>query len=357
MGGGQLAGVRVLDFGVWRPVPYATALLADLGADVIKVEPPWGDPMRAFPGLFRELSRHKRSVILDLRTSEGRERALALAEGADAVFEGFRPGVAERLGIGYDAVRAVNPAVVYCSVSGYGQAGELADLPGHDVNYQAYAGALAPDGEDPPLSSPLPLADLAAGLVAAFAVCAALVGARARGEGERIDVSMADVVATWVGPPDASRPEGAPDASRGVGGYGTFRTADGRWVALGVIAEDHFWRGVCRALGLPELCDVAFPERVTRAAELNGMIARRIAALPASRVLGALREAGAPVAPVLTREEMAALGHFRARGAIVEGPDGVPTAGHPARYRTHPVRPPVPPPAPGEHQQEGWMPR
>jgi CoA:oxalate CoA-transferase len=357
MGGGQLAGVRVLDFGIWRPVPSATALLADLGADVIKVEPPGGDPMRAFPGLFRELARHKRSVVLDLRTPGGRERALALAADADAVLEGFRPGVAERLGIGYEAVRAVNPAVVYCSVSGYGHVGELADLPGHDVNYQAFAGALAPEGEDPPVASPLPVADLAAGLVAAFAVCAALIGARATGEGERIDIAMADVIATWVGPPGVNRVADAPGASRGVGGYGTFRTADGRWVALGVIAEDHFWRCVCDALGLPELRGATFAERVARGAELNEAIARRIATLPAARVVEVLREAGAPVAPVLSRDAMAALDHFRARGAIVEGPDGALTAGHPARFMNRPARPPAPPPALGEHQQEGWMPR
>lgn len=357
VGGGQLAGVRVLDFGIWRPVPYATALLADLGADVVKVEPPGGDPMRRFPLLFAELARHKRSVVLDLHTPEGLARALELAAQADVVAEGFRPGVADRLGIGYEAVRARNPTVVYCSISGYGQTGSLRDVPGHDVNYQAYAGALAPEGEDPPLGSALPVADLAAGLVAAFAICAALLAARERGEGERIDVSMADVVATWVGAPGATQAAGAPAGSRGVGGYGTFRAGDGRWLALGVIAEDHLWRAVCRALGIEELGGATFAERVARAPELNEAIARRLAGLGRDEAVRALQEAGAPVAPVLTRAEMARLDHFRARGTVVSGPEGATTMGHPARYERRPALPPAAPPEPGEHNEEGWIPR
>ncbi|MER3453492.1 MAG: hypothetical protein C4344_07715, partial [Acidimicrobiia bacterium] len=130
---------------------------------------------------------------------------------------------------------------MYCSICGYGSDGPLRDLPGHDLNYQAWAGALAPDGEDPPLRPALPVADLAGGLMAAFAICAALIGARARGEGERIEVALADVVASWVGPPPG---ELIGEQVRGLGGYGTFRAADGRWLALGVIAEDHFWRAV-----------------------------------------------------------------------------------------------------------------
>lgn len=349
--------MRVLDFGIWRPVPYATALLADLGADVVKVEPPGGDPMRRFPLLFAELARHKRSVVLDLRTPEGRARALELAAGADVVAEGFRPGVADRLGIGYETVRALNPTVVYCSISGYGQTGPLRDVPGHDVNYQAYAGALAPEGEDPPLGFALPVADLAAGLVAAFAICAALVAARGRGEGERIDVSMADVVATWVGLPGATRPAGAPAASRGVGGYGTFRAHDGGWLALGVIGEDHLWQAVCTALGIEELQRATFAERVARAADLNEAIAQRVGALERDEAVRVLREAGAPVAPVLTRAQMAQLDHFRTRGTVLSGPDGTVSLGHPARYERRPPLPPAPPPEPGAHNEEGWIPR
>src|SRR3954454_18681395 len=120
---GLLDGLRVLDFTIWRPGPYASQLLAELGADVLKVEPPGGDPMRVYAGLFASLSADKRSVVLDLKNEADRERALELAAEADVVVEGYRPGVADRLGIGYDDVRKVNQSVIYCSVSGLGEDG------------------------------------------------------------------------------------------------------------------------------------------------------------------------------------------------------------------------------------------
>src|SRR2546423_7408344 len=118
---GLLTGVRILDFGIWRPVPYATQLLVEMGADVVKVEPPGGDPMRVFPDLFAVLNAGKRAAAVDLKDAIERDQVLALARTADVVVEGFRPGVADRLGIGYQGVRAVNESVVYCSLSGYGQ--------------------------------------------------------------------------------------------------------------------------------------------------------------------------------------------------------------------------------------------
>src|SRR5438477_12054071 len=159
---GLLAGVRILDFTIWRPGPYATQLLGELGAEVCKVEPPGGDPMRAYPGLFEGLSVNKRSIVLDLKSEEGRRRALELAAEAEVVIEGFRPGVAARLGIGYDDVVAVHRTVIYCSLSGLGQDGELAHTVGHDLNFQAWGGALAPDGGTPVVPA-IPVADLAGG--------------------------------------------------------------------------------------------------------------------------------------------------------------------------------------------------
>ena len=144
MGGGLLEGIRVLDLGIWRPVPYATQLLAEMGADVIKVEPPDGDPMRVFPGLFAILNAGKRSVAADLKDADQRAVVLDLARDGDVVIEGFRPGVAARLGVGPDDVRAINPRAVYCSISGFGQDGPMRDVSGHDLSYQALAGLLEP---------------------------------------------------------------------------------------------------------------------------------------------------------------------------------------------------------------------
>ena len=239
--------MRVLDAGIWRPVPHATQMLADLGADVCKLEPPGGDPMRAFPTLFRDLSTHKRSVEVDLRSDEGRAHALELAADVDVFCEGWRPGVADRLGVGYDAIAAVNPSIIYCSISGYGQTGPLVDRAGHDLNYQALAGAIAPRRpvDDDPAIPRLPIADLAAGTVAALLICAAWAKRLQTGEGERIDVAMADVVASWVGPYSGTEMRGRDEPAVGSPGYGVFRCADGAFVTVAVISEDHFWRGAC----------------------------------------------------------------------------------------------------------------
>jgi alpha-methylacyl-CoA racemase len=141
---GPLDRLRVLDLTIWRPGPYATQLLAEHGADVLEVEPPGGDPMRSMPDLFAILGAGKRSIVLDLERDDDRERCLGLAADADVFVESYRPGVADRLGVGYDAVVARNPAIVYCSVSGFGAVGPLAHLPGHDVNELAQSGTLRP---------------------------------------------------------------------------------------------------------------------------------------------------------------------------------------------------------------------
>src|SRR3954447_1202702 len=250
---GLLAGLRVLDLSVWRPGPYATQLLAEIGADVIKVEPPGGDPMRTYPELFASLSANKRSIVLDLKQDADRARALELAAAADVVIEGFRPGVVARLGVAYHDVRSVNPTIVYCSLSGMGQRGPLALAPAHDLNYQAWAGALRPEGSDPVVGR-LPIADLAGGVFAAFAICAAVLRRERTREGDYIDVSMSDVLATWTGavPP---RAEGVDPDARGVPGYGLFPTADGQHVALSIITEDHFWHGLCDVLEMSDVRD------------------------------------------------------------------------------------------------------
>ncbi len=353
--GGLLEGVRVLDLSIWRPGPYATQLLADLGAEVIKVEPPGGDPLRVYPGLFAGLHADKRSLVLDLKSPAGRDRVLDLAAGADVVVEGFRPGVARRLGVGYEQVQAVNPSVVYCSVSGFGQEGPLADVPGHDLDYEAWSGLLAPDGGAPVVPR-VPVADLAGGMAAAFAVCAALVRARATGEGERVDVAMAGVLATWTGTA-APVAEGADPAERGVPGYGTFATADGGYVALGVLSEDHFWRPLCLELGFDDVADLGFADRCARRPELQDRLAAAVGARRRDELVSALLAGGVPVAPVLDRAEMVQLEHFRAIGAVTSHPWAELSSGHPVRLTRHPVRRRRPPPSLDEHPDADWAPR
>lgn len=355
---GLLDGVRVLDFGIWRPAPHATQLLADMGALVCKIEPPTGDPMRAFPEIFVGVGSHKRSVVLDLKSDAGRARALELAAGADVVVEGFRPGVVSRLGVGEAAVRAVNPSVVYCSVSGFGQTGPYAAVPGHDINYQALAGVMAPNGGAPVPSSPtIPYADLASGFAAAMSICAALFRRELTGEGEYIDVSMADALATFTG----SVGGGHFDAVDGVldGGlptYGTFVTADGKWIAIGLMTEDAMWRALCDAFGLDHLRDLGIKERVERGDEIGAALTAGFAAEPRDELLARLGSA-VPVSPVLSREEMLENEHFRSRGTVIEEADGTIATGYPVVLRDHPARKPGPSPSPNQHADDPWAER
>ena len=302
-----LSGVRILDLSIWRPGPYATSLLVALGADVLKVEPPGGDPMRQYPGLFESINAGKRSLVLDLKNGDDRSRALELASEADALVEGFRPGVMGRLGLDAPTVRGINPALVYCSVSGYGQDDPRALLPGHDVNYQAWAGALIPEGGTATMP-PLPIADLAGGMAAAFGICAAIVGRAATGEGTCLDVSMTDVLATWTGRIGSDHAGDDPDSSpRGpVPGYGLFGTADGGQVALGVISEQHFWTNLCAELGLDDVAPLTFAERSARGAEVQRAVAAAIAGRGRDELVAALTAVAVPVAPVLDREAMVA---------------------------------------------------
>jgi len=328
---GQLHGVRILDFSIWRPGPYATQLLAELGADICKVEPPGGDPMHAYPDLYEELNVRKRCIELDLKSGEGRADALALAVGVDVVVEGYRPGVADRLGIGYDAIRAVNPRVIYCSISGLGQIGPLAFASGHDLNYQAWSGALAPDGGTPVMAA-VPIADLAGGLAAAFAISAAVVRQLRTGEGDHIDVAMSDVLATWTGAVTPTAKGVDSSQARGVPGYGIFPTADGKFVTLAIISEDHFWRPLCDALGLDDVRALSFLDRMPRQPELQARIAAAILTRDRDELVDELLAAGVPAAPALSRDEMLALAHHRERGAVVIDAEGIPRTGRAVRF-------------------------
>jgi crotonobetainyl-CoA:carnitine CoA-transferase CaiB-like acyl-CoA transferase len=306
-----LSRLLVLDLSIWRPGPYATSLLVALGADVLKVEPPGGDPMRHYAGLFESINAGKRSIELDLKDRGDRETALALAMEADVVVEGFRPGVMARLGMDAGTVRGANPALVYCSISGYGQDDPRAELPGHDVNYQAWAGALTPEGGTARIS-PLPIADLAGGMAAAFGICAAVLGRHATGEGTYLDVSMTDVLATWTGRIGSADGDGEGGSSRSgpVPGYGVFDTADNGQVALGVISEQHFWSNLCVELGLDDLAPLTFEDRSARGAETQGAVAEAIVRRCRDELVAALTAVGVPVAPVLDRKGMVASAPF-----------------------------------------------
>jgi crotonobetainyl-CoA:carnitine CoA-transferase CaiB-like acyl-CoA transferase len=239
-----------------------------------------------------------------------------------------------RLGLDEQAARAANPAIVYCSVSGYGQADPRAALPGHDLNYQAWAGALTPEGGMAAMP-PLPTADLASGLTAAFGICASLLGRRAGGDGAHLDVSMTDVMATWTGRTGAA----SDDPSGTVPGYGVFGTDGGSQIALGVVNEQHFWSALCAELELDDLAGLDFGERTRRGDELQAAVGAAIRVRVRDELVESLAAAGVPVAPVLDRTAMVVSAPFPTFPIRLAEP-----------ARTGPV------PRLDEHKGEGFLP-
>ncbi|MDO8364512.1 MAG: CoA transferase [Actinomycetota bacterium] len=349
-GSGLLEGLRVLDLSLWQPGHVATQLLADLGADVVKVEPPGGDRMRPQGGPFVNFNGRKRSMVVDLKSADDRARLLALVADAEVVVEGFRPGVADRLGVGFDALRAVNPAIVLCSITGFGQTGPLANVAGHDHNYQAYAGAFTCPEHEAPMPAGLLVGDQGGGLAAAFGILAAVLCARRTGEGDHIDFAITDLLASWVAPNGPIDPRYSTSVSAGLlPAMGVFRTADGRHVELGIYSEDKLWDELVAALGLPALAGIDMPGRAADAESLRGRIAAAIAVQTRDELVAHLTPYGVPIAPVLSRDEMMEHPNFRERGVITTGPDGYRAVGHPLRFAVHPALPPGRPPELNEH--------
>jgi crotonobetainyl-CoA:carnitine CoA-transferase CaiB-like acyl-CoA transferase/aminoglycoside phosphotransferase (APT) family kinase protein len=358
-----LRGVRVVSMAEQYPGPYATLILADLGADVILVErPDGGDPARQFAAFFDALNRNKRSVTLDLKAPAGLSDLRRLVAGADVFLEGFRPGTARRLGVGWDDLRAVNPRLVYVSISGYGQTGPYRLRPGHDLSYLAAAGMLFPQTEAAealPLS-PVQVGDLSAGTLAATAVGIALFARERTGEGQYVDVSMFDGLVSWM--TTALVPvingTGGPGLTFEAG-YGVYRCGDGRWLSLSVAHEDHFWRRLCGVLDLPAaVAALDAAERRNRVGELRALLAERLGRRGRDAWVAALDAADVPCAPVAGLDEVADDAHVAARGLLVESPagDGRPARRHvlqPLAVNHRPGPAQVrPAPALGEHSAE-----
>ena len=237
-----LAGVRVVDFSMFVPGPFCSAIFADLGADVIKVEPPKGDPGRAYvPVQFRTENRNKRGIAFDLKNSSSKKIVEKLVERADIVIEGFRPGVAKRLGIDYETLRKHNSKIIYCSISGYGQTGPWRERPGHDVNYVAAAGGLAYPGQwlKAPARSSLPVADMAGGAFAAIAVVSSLHQRNQTGKGVYLDLSLFES-AFFMAAMRHSLDTQADPRAHIFPVNDIFECQDGKRLTLGIL-EEHFW--------------------------------------------------------------------------------------------------------------------
>jgi crotonobetainyl-CoA:carnitine CoA-transferase CaiB-like acyl-CoA transferase len=328
---GKLTGIRVIDLSMFLPGPMLTVMMADQGADVIKVEPAAGDPARTQGPFedghsiwFANLNRGKASVVLDLKSEAGKAALADLIRGADVFVEGFRPGVMARLGFGWEDVRALNPRIVYCSISAFGQHGALAHHPAHDMAVQALAGFLSvndgPDGT--PAVPGVPAADVAAGLTGLAAVLMALIGREKTGQGDHIDIAMFDSLLPWgahiAGSALAGGPSPRSNNQRSLGGaafYNVYDTEDGRHVVLGG-REIKFARALLTAQGRPDLIALAEAEAGPAQAPLIAFLRETFRSRSRDEWDAYMANLDVAYAPVLDFAEAFAQPHIAERGLL-----------------------------------------
>ncbi|WP_141593215.1 CaiB/BaiF CoA-transferase family protein [Myxococcus sp. AB056] len=368
-----LTGLRVLDLSRLLPGPYATLVLADLGATVDKVEEPeGGDYIRQMPplrddvsGLFYGLNRNKRSLTLNLKQPEGREALKRLVRHYDVLVESFRPGVMDKLGVGESVLRAENPRLIYCAISGYGQTGPDRLKAGHDLNYAARAGLLGYGGEagGAPAFPGVQMGDIGGGsLFALVGILAALHERERTGQGRFVDVSMTDGALAFLhmhlasrlfmGTEGAALQRGKDALNGGYACYGLYRTADDRWLAVGAL-EPKFFAGVCERLGRPDLLEDAYAPGEPGArvkAELTRLFAEHPLAYWKERFAGS----DLCIEPVAEGDDVLKDPQLQARGLFVETEDAV--LGRKVTHLLTPLRmgetPLRAPPALGQHSRE-----
>jgi len=331
-----LSSLKILDFTTLLPGPFATMMLADLGADVVRVEaphrpdmvrlmPPFDGDTSAWHGV---LNRNKRSLALDLKRPGATDVIKRLALTYDIVIEQFRPGVMERLGIGYESLKAANPALIYVAITGYGQTGPYKERAGHDNNYLALAGVMSHSGRKgqgpPPLG--VQMADVGGGSLGAMVgLLTAVIHRLTTGEGQMVDISMFDMMVAWQAHVISHTLVGgqvpAPEswALNGGGFYDYYETKDGRALSVGSL-EPKFWQGFCRAIGRPDLIEPGL--------RLDGESQRQVKAEIRAVLMGrtlaewtaVFADLDVCVEPALTIPEMLAHPHTQARGLVVEAP-------------------------------------
>ena len=364
-----LRGIRVLDLSRLLPGPFLTMILADMGADVVKVEDPRvGDYMRAFPpakggiaGRFLAVNRGKRSLALDLKTPAGKDALLRMVERADVIVESFRPGVMDKLGVGYGVLAERNPKIVVCSISGYGATGPYVHRAGHDLDYIALAGVLAmtgPAGGAPQMPG-VQIADLAGGaLWSATAILGALVGRQRTGRGAHLDISMTEgalaLLAAEVGNLDcgAHPTRGAETLNGGLACYGVYRTKDERYLAVGAL-EPKFWIALNQAVGRPPNAAELIGTPAQQA-KVRGDLAAIFETKTAAEWHAALAGHDCCVEIVTELAELPQHPLHRAREVFFEI-DGGAGVGRVMQVRTpvgRPAEPVRPPPRLGEHTRE-----
>ncbi|REJ34403.1 MAG: formyl-CoA transferase [Bacillota bacterium] len=372
---GPLSGLKVLDLSRVLSGPYCSMMLADLGADVIKVERPgtgddtraWGPPfVGGEAAYFLSVNRNKRSITVDLKQEEGREIIYRLARQADVVLENFRPGTADKIGVGYEQLRQINPRIVYCSISGFGQDGPYRDKPGYDAIAQAMGGIMGVTGTEdaPPVRAGVAIADIGAGMWAAYAILAALLHREKTGEGQYIDVSLLEGQIAWLtyvaGNFFASGrdPRRYGSAHPNIVPYQAFETADGH--VMLAVGNDGLWRRFCQAAGFEDLLEdpryATNSDRVQHRDELLAILEERMKQRTTAQWIALLDEAGVPAGPIYRLSELFSDPHVLHRQMKVDLDH--PTAGRisvtgiPTKFSKTPGAITDPPPLLGQHTDE-----
>lgn len=325
-----LEGIKIIDLSIYLPGPLCSQMLADFGAEVIKIEPlngesgRWLNPFLGGQGaLFYQVNRNKKSMALNLKTEAGKEIFKGLVQQADVLLEQFRPGVMEKMGLGYEDLKTINPGLVYCSVTGYGHSGPFKYVAGHDLNYQSTAGITGLNGDiRKPAMSGVQTADIGGGsLHAVIAILLALMARKTTGKGQFCDVSMLDGAISFL--PYClggwSSQGELPERGQGVlsGGYACYQiygTADGQYVSLGAI-EEKFWQGFCEKIGFPEYIEWQWV--ANKQEEMIRTIEARMKTRTCSEWTEFFADDDICFAPVLNLQEMSEHPQVKARNMIM----------------------------------------
>jgi crotonobetainyl-CoA:carnitine CoA-transferase CaiB-like acyl-CoA transferase len=369
-----LQGIRVLDLSRVLAGPYCTMVLGDLGADVIKVEPPEGDETRAWGPPFAEgesayylcVNRNKRGIVINLKTDDGKKILRDLALQSDVLVENFRPGTLEKFGLDFETLHELNPKLIYCSITGFGQTGSMRDKPGYDFMIQALGGLMSitgePEGE--PMKTGVAVVDLFAGQNAVIAILAALQARTLTGQGQRLDIALFDSQLGWLANVASNYlisgklPKRHGNAHPNIVPYQSFQASDG-WFAIAVGNDRQFAR-MCDMLGKPELATdekfAANSARVQNRAEIINLLVSIFKGASVSEWLKKLDEAEIPCGPINNFEQVFSMPNVKERGMLVKMNHPtigeLPLVGSPLKMSDTPVEYRLPPPLMGEHTEE-----
>ncbi len=357
-----LDGIRILDMSQLYPGPLCTMILADLGAEVIKVEPPGtGDHARAYSFLFNQINRNKKSLALNLKHPRAQEAFRRLAAGADVVVEGFRPGTTARLGVDYQTLREINPRLIYCSISGFGQDGPYRDRPGHDINYLAMGGVLGltRDREGRPVVLGFEVADIVSALNSVIGILAALQARERTGEGQLVDISMLDcavaLLSNSLGPYLETGELPTVNPLHATPHYGIFETSDGEYLVIGIAHEDWFWDELCEVLGMEDAKGLNVFQRIMGCERLLPRVRDAVRSRTLAEWMELMADKDIPYCNLPGIDEALDDPQVRHRRMIVEVGEGerrVRLLGSPYKLSSTPPRFQLPPPELGEHTEE-----